>query len=1408
MKKEKRLLAFLLSLVLCIGMLPTSAFAADFSSGAGGDQAIFSDGSNSVNQPAQTAASAEIETPAEETVITEEETPEMEDITVDVEESGEEDPVSDVETPEAEEPVSGDASADFSSGAENSADTAEIISGENNELTMPAQDFSGEINGIGVTVNAPEGAFPKDTVMSVSEADENAVKAAAEAADTGLENVKAVDITFTAQGEKVQPAKAVKVTLKTDLIAAAEAPVVLHVGDDAKAEVIEETLVEADTVSFEADAFSVYAVAAAEENEPEVQAVNDLEDENTNCIVSIEYVFENNNTAAQTWSASLGKGTPYSNTVAYPDVIGYEPEILQPLPEGVATVDNGITFNLTNIQNNIEIKVIYKPAVVTYTVKYYQQNVNDDGYTLAETVTERGRTGSPIGVTYDSVKNKYTGFYGLRFDESATIAADGSTEVEIYYDRSYYLMRFDLDGGYGVEPIYARYGAPISVGTPEKSGHTFSGWDQQIPSTMPAANTTIKALWNVKTVNYTVVFWYENADDDGYSYAGSYESTALVGTEIASGNFSDTDFEGRDRTHFTYNNQKTETATVSGDGSTVLNVYFTRNIYTLTFREKSGGWWGGSYETVATITAKYNAEISGEFNKAPFNTTYNGRAWEDTGNTYDYALQTLDRMPGTNVTFNLYNQSSKTKKTIYYYVQTVDSTANLTSWPNNNRPTSDYELMKTVDTYFNYATYDEEYHEIQGFTRFDRRTAGFNNDNQKDFSKNELYLYYIRNSYKLRFYNYNGYVENHEVSVKYQANLGKYNFTPDYPSTLEKDAYKFAGWYLNPQCTGEKVELSTATMPFSDLTLYAKWEPVTHTVNTYSDSTLGNLLDMQTVSHGSFANEPEEPENGNYTFVGWFHLDNEVEKAFAFDSMPVRKDLNIYAKWSSNVLVEYTIKYESVDGVEIAAPTTGSALAGTTKTFEAKTGDQLNAGYQTGYFPTVSSHSLTMDIDGGEKNVYTFVYKPAEKVPYTVKYLDKETGDVLAEAKVVSDNTHAVVTETAETIPGYLPDAFQKRLILTVPEDGNPTAEDNVLIFYYTEDSVHAIVSTTHYLMNGEVVTQYQHSEETGTIGQTYTRKPLNIDGYMLDRVTINGKEWEEESDPSAVLEGEGLHFVFYYKPDSFYVYHSSDQSVQSIKMLDIDETFDITSVVKEGYLYGGYYSSYGGVGSYTGGPTATVDGTAYTGAQQEFWDADAVYKTKGTSMKPENGVTYYLKEVPKTYLNTRHIETYNRYTLQLRTMVLTTVVDDVNYQTVGFRFNETDYNKTVSVQSLYDSLTFELAEREAEPTTQTFKAKDLSDNEAGKIAAYTYFNYKDEANIDENDQIIYTSILGINRIRAYWVTPDGVTVVGGYQRMLNIKDKDGDGAIRVDGTVDGVEIKNKEIIYVDSKPNIEIKVR
>ncbi len=841
--------------------------------------------------------------------------------------------------------------------------------------------------------------------------------------------------------------------------------------------------------------------------------------------ILINYIFADGTQAAPSWSATVATGSTYTQDIQSPVVVGYTPS------ETVVHVDTSEAKTYT---------VTYQAAEVDFTVKHYQQNVSNDEYTLADTETKKGYTESAVGAGL--AKTDYTGFYSLLYDTTTTIAADGSTVVEVYYDRYYYLMNFNLDGGYGVEPIYARFGAPISVDTPTKPGYTFESWTPSIPTVMPDHNTSYKASWKIGESGFTVVFWYENADDDGYSVAGTYKPADVApGTQKKSEDYKNQSFTGRDDEHFTYNAAKAETVTVKGDGSTVLNVYFTRNPYTLTFRaltcNRLHSHKDKCYSTVKTISAKYGADIHGNFPIKDGNDTI---WWNVPDGCKSFKpgtmLGSIDTMPGENIVFKADGEQSGA--TLYYYIETLNGETGTYTHDGRN-----FKLYKqiTLDKYCQ-LTYSEEFHNITGFTqywsdpKFDKMEqggvayAGYYDGgwlgDSYYYINEQNYLCYTRNSYNLKFYNYNAYVDGKGGSVQYEAPLSSYYFEPEYPANLEKNAYVFDGWYTTAGCyEGSKADLGTMTMPASDVILYAKWVPKTHTVKTYltkveMDEGKAPTNTWTAVSHGTaVTNPPADPVNGQYTFVGWFYIsDTGTEKAFDF-SMPVNRDLNLYAKWSSNTLMEYTIRYQLEDGTEIAPPTTGSALAGTTKTFNAKTGTELKADYQTGYFPQVSSHSLTLDIDDASKNEFIFVYVEKPEVTYTVKYLEKGTNTQLAEPKTVT--THdAVVTETFKQIGGYAPDAYQKQLVLA--------ADNNEIIFWYVKDDAHAPVQIIHWIQNieGDGYTEYQSSTNlNGVIGTEYPEEPLTIPGF-----TYNGTK----SNASGELTAAGLVLNLYYDRNEY----------------------------------------------------------------------------------------------------------------------------------------------------------------------------------------------------------------------------------------------------------------------------------
>lgn len=109
-----------------------------------------------------------------------------------------------------------------------------------------------------------------------------------------------------------------------------------------------------------------------------------------------------------------------------------------------------------------------------YTVKHYQQNTDFESYTLTKTEPRTGTTGTPTAAAVLS----YKGFTARPFEQKP-IAADGTTVVEIYYDRNGYTVTFDSNNGTedtATQIFY--YGVPQNLNENVFSypGYTFIGW--------------------------------------------------------------------------------------------------------------------------------------------------------------------------------------------------------------------------------------------------------------------------------------------------------------------------------------------------------------------------------------------------------------------------------------------------------------------------------------------------------------------------------------------------------------------------------------------------------------------------------------------------------------------------------------------------------------------------------------------------------------------------------------------------------------------------------------------------------------------------------------------------------------------------------------------------------------------
>lgn len=1120
--------------------------------------------------------------------------------------------------------------------------------------------------------------------------------------------------------------------------------------------------------------------------------------------VVINYIFEDNSKAAPEWVGTIYKGSALKKDVKSPEVVGYTPN--KPV----------VSFNITAADHNVTETVTYSPAVVNYTVKHYQQNVDNDNYVLVATETKTGLTNSLISA---NLKQKYDGFTALNYNTDVKIAADGSTIVEIKYDRNYYMLSLNLDGGFGVEPIYARYGAAITLGEPTKAGYTFTGWDKSVPTTMPANDVTLTAQWKVDDrADYLVQYWLENANDNDYSYDSSVTKTATPGTVI-------TKVDDKSYTGFKYDH--TDGATVAADGSSVVNVYYKRNTYTLRFENvrgalkctkqehkhsdaccKHGGTsfthWSHSdsccklglsshthnvncyYDYVEFTNIKYGADTSPWWNKAP-----SGYLWftKQNGDTFYTAAPD---MPNSNLT--IYGQKGGSSSTTIHYYEEGTTTS--------IKP--DLTVQKT-----DWSFTSEDYIKIPGFT------YSSNEENSKDY-----YLYYTRNSYKLDFNSANVIVKSE--TIPYEAALSGYNFTPGYPAKLEAGAYKFDGWYTDPGCTNA-VDWDTAKMPYKNTVVYAKWAPVVHTV-TFAKTEGAEVEETQKVNHNELAQD-HTTTNGSYTFIGWFYKDaNGVEHAFDL-SMPVKHNMNLYAKWRTDVLVNYIIHYQLADETPVADDTTGSAFVLETKTFEAKVGDALYADYAEGYFPDVPSHSIKME--NNQANEFTFVYAPADKVTYTVKYLEKGTNTQLHTPKTV-ETTKAVVTEIFEPVEGYAVDEYQKRLILTAGEG----AATNEITFWYTKDEIHAPVTIIHWTQNieGEGYTQYQTSTEQGTIGKNYKAEWTTIEGFhrnegksnvegnlkdytglvlnlyydrdmitytfhFVDSVTgeqiandIQGEARYGKTVSQEALQIDGYklaegtpelkaitvgtvsaanEFTFYYI-GYFNVVHVKDGGMNKITTeVDytrsvIDNGYNLTAAVTDGYLYGGAFKN-----------------EACTEVQT-FAD-----KENAINFTPVKGAKYYIWEVNKNYLKprayvvSRH-DPAHEGKWNVVGLYLTSSVDRNMYSEVGFTIDGTNFASDGG--KVYDKVQAVYTDGSGVKEEMYVMADGVWDVQAqapasrgGYVSIYTV----------SMDTFYKKSAESPLSYQPYWVTLDGIKVTGAYAARTCYYQGVGNGDIGISNCVD-----------------------
>ena len=996
---------------------------------------------------------------------------------------------------------------------EASEDDAEADPETKEELPeYPAFDQSETAGNVVVHATAAEGVLPRDSKLVVKritrKAILNAVEDTVSEKNKEMDSAVALDITIqNKDGVEIQPNGSVNISFENAAVSGDEINV-YHVTDDASAV----TEVATNTQSFDANHFSIYVITGEKEKP----------------LTTFNFVDAN----GQIVSTQIVKTGDELITPTAPDVAGkafvgwYEGETKFEDFNTALTITETTTRRITAKYEDALYVYFYNPAG---TQIMRTEKVGD----------HESRNFTTVSYDVDST-HKLVG-WAAKANGTTNIAGSiavptDKTSVNVYaIIKEGYWISFDSDGGSIVDSQFVLNGDKLVLDkntNPTKPGYTFAGWYNDSTKVENGATVTnpitLKAHWDAAQVNYTINYWQQKVTDDKnatdaqktYEYVEAETKKATTGTPISAENLKT--YKG-----FKYNaNNSSKDVKISGDGSTIINVYYDRVLCTVNFYAyESTGWFGGgSWNIIKTVTGLYGANLP----KGAWDTsTYSWKSRKSDGSgcvlltSFDFETAGYAKNQG-NVsekgivtTCNFYGSQQSGSGKINYYNEQADGS---------------YVLAQSITTRNGTLTVHEKFagYDLYKYSKgnVNGESAAYWNDlsskynvsdgDDIDHERNQpINIASKLKTYSLSYYNYNK-VTKTEKSIKYTASLKSYaNYTPAKPSELPS-YYVFGGWYKDKACT-TKFDFNTEKMPNANVQIYAKWtaQKINLTFNLNTPDGTSKVVNRD-VDAGTIANTvlPSATTTSDYSFAGWYYADgngNITKDAFNANEA-ITKDTSVIGKWLYNGRL--TVIYDpGTEGTKATVPTDSNIYAGGAKVTVAKNatttskkkflGWKLNGNL---YHPG-DAFEVNKDLANNDNIITLKAIWGNEESSTTMSY---NPGYGRGSVQTVPVKNNASVTLQSEKDFGYqAPKTEGKEYYFagwaTSMEDAN------------NGKATYAAGQTVHVDVNGENVLYATWIEKrvitvkakSGTA--TYTGKEHKVEGFEATEFTVDGNKYKVE---------------------------------------------------------------------------------------------------------------------------------------------------------------------------------------------------------------------------------------------------------------------------------------------------------
>ncbi len=557
-------------------------------------------------------------------------------------------------------------------------------------------------------------------------------------------------------------------------------------------------------------------------------------------------------------------------------------------------------------------------------------------------VTKEGLSGASISttdVTFPTATDE--GIAGWYYDADKKVPAGSAVTLEdaniiLYPDvQQGHWLTFNTAGGSYLDPVFVAPGAVTQTpDTPTRLGFDFLGWyNGEQPFSFGqelTASVELTAKWQGHQVDYKVLYWLENADDDGYSLDKMDTLHGIAGEMTEAGS----NYNPGEGFHLSADHSLVQ-QTIAGDGSTLVNVYYDRDVYTIYFYQRNASTtsmicgkeahthnrrcydrWGnltcGKEEHTHTaacyapnpsayaadpIVAKYGAYIGDQW---PSNNE-SGNNWSTQSNGSDPYQANIQTMPLGGTTFYVPDNGGYRRFSATYYAEVLDGERGTVSYDGRM-----YNVHHTDVIYANSSSLyvsEEDRYPLVGFTFVDGTALNAN--------YNRAVFYYTRNDYTLTRIN-QGTTDAH--TVQYEADISGYGAVPERPAGIPEN-YAFQGWYLDEEFQ-EAYDFSGKVMPAQNVTVYAKWAAPEVDATVYLTMAGDGEPRVQAIPYGTKIDEEwleslqvTAPEG--YTWHGWATKNGDVYTPFNLDTI-ITQDVTLYPYYTSNA--SFTVAYDANGG--------------------------------------------------------------------------------------------------------------------------------------------------------------------------------------------------------------------------------------------------------------------------------------------------------------------------------------------------------------------------------------------------------------------------------------------------------------------------------------------------------------